>query len=200
MNLLTLDDRASTIELVKASIRDRSSTSLVYFYCSFGTLASQHPVNILASILVQLCVTVPALYDDLLDRYGALAEKQTPQDFDLKEFEAILSYHIINLTRLYLFLDAMNESSENSALERMLCTLAKRHHNIRIFVTSTDHLDKSRFGDANIIECTMEADVIDKDIATYLEGQMAEKTDLMSLSATLKNDVHSAILGNSNGV
>jgi hypothetical protein len=108
--------------------------------------------------------------------------------------------HITSLSRLYLFLDAVNESLENSALERMICNLAKRHHNIRIFVTSTDRLDKSRLGDANIVESTMEADVINRDIATHLEDRMAEKSDLIILSAALKKDVRSAILGFSKGV
>jgi hypothetical protein len=91
--LLNLHHRASTTEHVKTSIPDRSLTGFAYFYCSFDTLASQQSVNILASILVQLCFAVPALYDDLLDRYSALAEKQTPQAFDFKEFEAILASH-----------------------------------------------------------------------------------------------------------
>jgi hypothetical protein len=199
-NLLTLHDRASAIEHVKARIHNRPSTGLVYFYCSFGTLASQQPVNILASILVQLCVTVPSLYDDLSAKYGKLAEEQTPQSFDVKELEVLLAAHASKLSRLYFFLDAINESSENYTLEHMIFTLTGKHKNFRIFVTSTDHLDRSRFGDANTIESTMDADVIDKDIATYLESEMIEKSDITRLSAELKDEVRAAILGNSRGV
>jgi hypothetical protein len=199
-SLLTLHDRASAIEHVKPRIHNRPLTGLVYFYCSFGTLASQQPVNILASTLVQLCITVPSLYNDLLAKYGKLAEEQTPQSFDVKELEVLLAAHAARLSRLYFFLDAINESSENYTLERMISSLTGKHKNVRIFVTSTDHLDRSRFGDASIIESTMDADVIDKDIATYLESEMIEKSEFTRLSAGLKDDVRAAILGNSRGV
>jgi hypothetical protein len=201
-DLLTLHDRASAIEHVEASIHNRPSTGLVYFYCSFGTLASQQPVNILASTFVQLCISVPSLflYNDLLTKYGRLAEEQTPQSFDVKELEVLLAAHASRLSRLYFFLDAINESSENYTLERMIFNLTGKHENFRIFLTSKDYLDRSRVGDANIIEITMDAGVIDKDIATYLESEMIEKSDFTRLSAGLKDDVRAAILGNSIGV
>jgi hypothetical protein len=82
----------------------------------------------------------------------------------------------------------------------MISNLTGKHKNVRIFVTSTDHLDRSRFGDASIIESTMDADVIDEDIATYLESEMIEKSEFTRLSAGLKDDVRAAILGNSRGV
>jgi hypothetical protein len=177
-----------------------SSTGFVYFYCSFDTLASQQPANILASALVQLCSTVPSLYNDLSARFATNVEKQIPQAIDIRELETILMGHTDKLSRFYFFVDAINESEESRTLEMMLCTLARTYNNIRLLVTSTGNLSQSHFENANIIESVMDANAVDDDIAIYLDSQMAQKTELSSLSPALKHDVRAAILDRSKGV
>ena len=130
-----LFDRSSAaIEQVKSLNRGTPSVAVVYFYCSFDNIASQEPVSILGSFVAQLSDPFPEILNDLKDSY----EQLLIPDIET-QIELILK-HTASLQKLFVLVDALNESYQAEAALEALLELGKRASNIRVLVSSTTWL------------------------------------------------------------
>ncbi|KAF2678620.1 hypothetical protein K458DRAFT_376199 [Lentithecium fluviatile CBS 122367] len=192
---------AHTIEHMKMECYNLSPTAYAYFYCSFGTLASQSPVNILGSLLVQLSRNNERLYDDLRHRFLNLARRRIPVNLKLEELKEIFIKHAGRLGRVFIFIDAVNESESFEDVKQMLFSLARACSGMRLIVTSTDFVDlRGKESGFHIIESTMRPEAVDEDICVFIDDRTATSWTLKVLSPTLQDEIRQAIVAHSNGV
>ena len=172
---------------------------MAYFYCSFNTLDSQQPVNILASFLVQLCSEDSTLFNELSQAFLASKEKGHSRTLEVRDLLAIFTRNVAQFSRVFLFVDAVNESEAPSAVTETLLAIAQSCNNVRFLITSTDNVNRHQFSqDISVIESNMSK--IDADILTYVNNAVDTNVNLRTLSVALKSEVREAISGRASGV
>lgn len=188
------------MELLSSETNRQESIACTRFYCSFGTLASQQLVSILASILVQACEAIPSLYANLSAKYAEAANAQQPRSVEASELLHILAQHAAKVSRFYICIDAINESTEAETIQKTMCGLAGKCKNIRLFITSTHEPHPSGSREARFMTSTMKADLIDHDIDTYLDEKIAASDELRKCDRLVREEIRLTILGRSGGV
>ncbi|KAH4191025.1 hypothetical protein HBH42_119640 [Parastagonospora nodorum] len=191
---------ARSAEQLSSEINRQDSTVCTRFYCSFGTLASQQLVNILASILVQACEAIPSMYDKISTKYAEAANAQQPRSVEASELLQILVEHVTKVSRFYICIDAVNESTEAEIIQKTMGGLAGKCKNIRLFITSTHEPHESAFREARFITSTMKANLVDHDIATYLDEEITTSDELRKCDPLVREEIRRTILGRSSGV
>ncbi|KAK9554868.1 hypothetical protein V6Z88_002621 [Aspergillus fumigatus] len=122
---------STAIEAVKDAIATRTSSQVIYYYCSFHLTTSQELVYLLGALLVQLSESYPEILDELQESFKRRALPQPD------ELVSLLLKFTKPLSELFIVVDAINESRKSAQILDALLTLLESSHNIRIMVTST---------------------------------------------------------------
>jgi len=131
-----------------------------------------------------------------------MVEKKFGRNINLKDLKEIFQRHTAALERVFVVIDAVNESEVSEQVKEMLFDLASSCKNIRMIITSTSGVDSSRLRskDIRIVECRMSTKTIDDDIRIYVDYQIRTQSALSTLSDPLKDEVREAVLNRANGV
>ena len=177
-----------------------SGKGIAYFYCSVTDTVSQEPLNILGSIVVQLCEKYPMFWADIDDRYhrGKAKARYEPAKYELSELESLIGQFSSQLPGILLFLDALNESNKASAVLQSLSRIAGRNSSIRIMMTSTEELDAD-FGGLKVHRVPVMTANTDHDIFKYIVAYISHNQELSGLPAGLKEDIKWTLLQKSDG-
>ncbi|KAK3685175.1 hypothetical protein B0T22DRAFT_537570 [Podospora appendiculata] len=174
--------------------RETSSVHL-YFYCYFGHNQDE-AVPFLRWVVDQLCRLAehipPRLYrlykeggqPNLVDLMHSLAEI-------LKKFE-----------RVYLFVDAVDESMPRENLLRVIRDLAtdSRFDNVRTMVTSRQYIDIENVMSEISIPVSMNNPLLDEAIRIYVEAQLEKHPKLRRWPAYLQEEVLEALSAKAKGI
>ncbi|KAH1500083.1 hypothetical protein KXW25_006999 [Aspergillus fumigatus] len=125
------EGNSTAIEAVKDAIATRTSSQVIYYYCSFHLTTSQELVYLLGALLVQLSESYPEILDELQESFKRRALPQPD------ELVSLLLKFTKPLSELFIVVDAINESRESAQILDALLTLLESSHNIQIMVTST---------------------------------------------------------------
>ena len=127
---------------------------------------------------------------------------KTPERLGLHELEICLARQFEFFSRIFLFLDAPNESDHDSTLLSSLDRLIGNHQNVHLFVSSTanNSLAEMACDFPHFIEVTIEPKFIRSDINCLIETNIRENPKLRALSAELKNDIRMTLIQDSDGM
>ncbi|KAI9706851.1 MAG: hypothetical protein M1820_004630 [Bogoriella megaspora] len=168
---------------------------LLYFYCSFDNTASQSLANILASFVSQLSEKDPSILDTYRNRYLSPDRPKPPElEFQILEQSETLD-------QIYLFVDALNESSTSDNLARSLLRLTKAAPNIRVFVTGTPEADVHEiFSQGKTITVDMGPQRIEDDIKRFVQARINQSLTLRSLTDGIRTEIEAAIVAKADGM
>lgn len=121
---------------------------------------------------------------------------------DFKELTDIFQHHTARLNRVFVVIDAINESEVPDKIQLVLLDLAETCKNMRLIVTSTSKMNNSwlESKSVRVMQCYMTTTTIDDDIRIYVDDQIESNVSLSVLSPSLKAEVREAILSRANGV
>lgn len=175
--------------------------SVLYFYSSFDDHATQDPVNILASFIVQLSHQVPKLLDDFTPEYLKAKQHSTPAQLSVEQLEKIFITHTKTLPRVFLFLDAVNECQDASAISDLLFRLAPRCSNLRMLVTSTRELNiPEPSGTLQTLVVQMDSSSVTKDISIFVDDMLTLDKGLRNVTMELKADIRLTVINKADGM
>ncbi|OBT96480.2 hypothetical protein VE01_05654 [Pseudogymnoascus verrucosus] len=188
-------------QAIKQAKSDVGQDPVLYFYCSFDDQATQDPVNILASFIVQLSHQVPELLDDFMPEYLKAKQHSTPAQLSIEQLEKIFMAHTRSLPHVFLFLDAVNECQDASAISDLLVRLALRCSNLRMLITSTRELNNPEpSGTLQTLVVQMDSSSVTKDISIFVDDMLALDQGLRNVTMELKADIRSTVISNSDGM
>ncbi|KAM0115481.1 hypothetical protein ACP6JC_007943 [Aspergillus fumigatus] len=156
---------STAIEAVKDAIATRTSSQVIYYYCSFHLTTSQELVYLLGALLVQLSESYPEILDELQESFKRRALPQPD------ELVSLLLKFTKPLSELFIVVDAINESRKSAQILDALLTLLESSHNIRIMVTSTT-LPPVSNPTINILRVQMKPSTNRTDIEAILDTQL----------------------------
>ncbi|KAF4630221.1 hypothetical protein G7Y89_g7914 [Cudoniella acicularis] len=134
---------ASVIQHLRGSYEPNPENVVAFFYFSFTDGKKQDTVEMLSSIVKQLCCRRP----DTPTCVEALRQyKEKGQRSDLKTLASTLLAALHGFTHVHLVLDALDECPyESGARETLLCAihliLEKKPDNLHLFLTSRREVD-----------------------------------------------------------
>ncbi|KAF2188023.1 hypothetical protein K469DRAFT_685351 [Zopfia rhizophila CBS 207.26] len=192
---------AYIIEHIKALNAKAEDIALAYFYCSFDHLATQDPINILASLVAQLSSRAPQIIDDFSSKFADAVKAKLPRSLSLEDIEGTFVRNTAQLSGTLLLVDAVNESEKFMDVTKMLIKMVRNGNNVRLIVTSTGGLgSEMSTDDVNITHCNMHSLDINKDIGLYIDSKLANDANLMKLSEPLKIEIRDAIVSRAGGM
>lgn len=131
-----------------------------------------------------------------------LIRKRLGRSLDIQKLEDMLRRHTEGFERMFLVIDAINESETTDEIENTLWNLAKFCKNLRLLISSTSS-PKQTWSDVSpstLEETFMSTKTINEDICNYVDQKIAENSSLKLFSESLSQEIKDAILGSANGV
>ncbi|MCJ1384040.1 hypothetical protein MMC17_007156 [Xylographa soralifera] len=178
-----------------------SEICLGYFFCSFTDQESQDPRNILGSFLAQMYEAYPQLQKDINERYHGQTEQsqQEHNKLAIHEMEDLMIQFSNQLSGIFLFLDAPNESKQSSRILQILTNLVEKGTRLRIMTTSTEALSMNlNLPLIGIVDMKLED--IASDIKKYIRARLQSNEDLQELPTALKHDIREVLEHNADGM
>lgn len=169
-------------------------SSVVFFYCSFDNAASQDPVNILASLVAQLAEKAPQILDVYKARY------LSPDRPTVLELEDQIIDHSRTRDRLYIFIDAVNESSSSVSIIKSLSRIVQASKNVGILMTSTPEVGAQEMMQNWVKPVDMQKQRIENDITLFVNVRIQQSPTLRSISETIKLKIQRTVVQKADGM
>jgi hypothetical protein len=186
---------SSIVELALQRTRDDPRHAVLYFYCSYDNAASQDPVNILAAFVTQLSEKCPSMLNAYQARY------LTPNRADVPELEDQLITAAGSLDGVYVFFDALNESSLAGHVVKSLLRIVQSASNVQLLVTTTpDTYLQEILYSKRMIQVDMRPHWIEGDIRVFVAACIEQSPTLRSLSDSIKMLIEQTIIGKADGM
>lgn len=136
-----------------------------------------------------------------MPEYLKAKQHSTPAQLSIEQLEKIFMAHTRSLPHVFLFLDAVNECQDASAISDLLFRLALRCSNLRMLITSTRELNNPELsGTLQTLVVQMDSSSVTKDISIFVDDMLALDQGLRNVTMELKADIRSTVISNSDGM
>ncbi len=153
---------------------EREDVAIAYIYFSYKEQDDQTTTNLLTSLLRQLVQGKSVISDGILSLYDHHVKRGTRPT--LGECSKLLKSEIENYSKVFILVDAIDESNENSGVrDGFLAEIRKLQPSIYLLVTSR-HIStiEREFENAACVEIRAS----DEDVRKYLEGRIERESRL----------------------
>ena len=185
---------------------DEGANVVTYFFCSFTNAASQDPVNLIGSLLIQLCNIDATLWTGIDARYNKTSAKSNSnsscEPLSLGEVRSMLLDALEKFPKVHIIVDALNESKHSALMFSTLCDLTQGHEGLRILFSSTEELLVPTVERVSRLLNTvsMTSALVDDDIRLYVESCLSCNDRLRRLPISLKENIRSKLLSRADGM
>lgn len=181
----------------------QTSFDILYFHCTFQDVSTQSLNAVLASLTQQMCEKRPELWSrvDAVNRNSVSGTRDSRQEASLDQLKQLFLEFSACFPRLYVFLDAPNESSDSAAIVLALGEAICRHPFMRLCIFSTPDLPMQSFISLGLrrISIEMNADKQKQDFETYIKSFLQNDPSLASLPDGLKSDIRQKLSSKADG-
>ena len=184
------------IERTTKKMRQESS-AVLYFQCTFKDTSTHSASAVIASLIHQMCEKQPDLWDlvHTVNQEPILESKDSRQRASLDQLKRLFLEVSIRYSKLYVFLDAPNESSDCAAIITTLCEAIQSHPFMRLCVSSTPELSIQPFERLSVRYTCVKKDAEQpkeeqkKDFRTCIENFLLNGSSLVTLPSDLKSHI-----------
>ena len=162
---------------------------LAYFFCSFTEKASQDPINVLGSILSQICDSDERLWAVIENRYQNEAAQLKPSvsKLDKEELYSFIYDCTSQLDETIIILDAVNESGQWQRILHSIDHILRGEGNIKLLISSTENINVNLGLSMFIVHMTREKTA--SDMEYYIDTWIKNSDELSSLPPKLQRDI-----------
>lgn len=169
-----------------------------YFYCDFRKPASRDTVNIVGSLVFQLCSQLQRPFPDIEHAYqhSQLGHKRPSLALLGEVLRSISDYR-----RCILLVDAVDECVDRGALLSFMAGLNATSKNINLFLTSRDEPDIGRaLGFLKRISMEGCREEMNGDIGMYIDERLNTDQSLRWLKDSVKEEIRDCLTDKSGGM
>jgi hypothetical protein len=184
------------VESVKQHLKSTAtpSTGLAYYYCSFDRAQDETP-HLLRWVMSQLCHQLKYIPDEIRELYNAGSEPTT------KSLVLALSAALHSFRRVYLFIDALDESLDRQRLLDTIVQLAGGDSEaISLFVMSRKELDIIETFEGVFSSLSLSNPRVDEDIRVYIQNELRSHRKFSRWPTILKEDIEAALVKGAQGM
>lgn len=196
-------DRSIVIEETRSLYLLDPRVGIAFFFFSFQ--AESTPVQILSTLIKQLCRRTKDIPQHILDLYTrCTSDDRAPR---LTELEDHFEKTIGCFDQVFLVIDAMDECKKDyrkSLLVYIVRIFQSSPRKLKLFVTSRPEPDiKEAFGSETFRTITVEATKVKADTASYVTYELENRSHPyynIHTDSSLKKQVEDALVNQSNGM
>ena len=190
---------SSVIEHTASLAVQKNNAGVAYFYCTFNSAASQEPRMILRSVIAQLARQKPSLLSGLENYFKG--NKTKISNRTLGNWEEILWRCSAYFDRVYIFIDAINESRNRISIGRSISKIAKSSGNVSVFLTSIEEtIDPTLQESLPSTVIAMRSNEISADVEKVIDSGLQHRFGHLKLSNSLKDKIRSTLVGQADGM
>jgi hypothetical protein len=186
------------VEEIQERCRNGSNQGCGFFYCTQDNAASQQPSNVLGSIVAQIARVKPEIVDFVQNVRNIDSGGVYHNNLALHELEHILGQSLVLFDRIYILLDALNETPHAITLINSLSRLSKKQSSLRILMTCT--ADPPEGTSALMQVLHLKNEIVDSDIRAYVTYRLDSERIFSTLSPALKDEIGKALDSGANGM
>jgi hypothetical protein len=193
------DFRSIVVDHLNELFKDKKNVSIACIYCNYREQIAQTPVNLLASLWMQLVSDRDSLSKDVIDLYKEHVKRGTRPALD--EISVVLRSAIGSYSKVFIVIDALDECPEEKGFRAsLLAELIALETKVRLMVTSRPHVNgEQEFQNA------IRLDVIasDDDVRRYLKGRIPREPRLVRIikqDTALQKNIVDTIVKNVQGM
>ena len=155
------------VEKVKLLCEGIAGRGYVYYYCHYSN-EQDEAMPFLSWVVSQLCRQLGWVPAELKLLYDRGCEPTIP------ELQYVLEIALARLEKLFVVVDAVDESTPRGELVRLLATMAldSRFRKVQILVTSRQEYDIERFFSAISTSISMKNRYVDADIERHIRARL----------------------------
>ena len=173
------------------------------FYCSFTDNESLDVLNILGSILGQLCNSSKE-FEELQSAYDkeTATSSGKPQKMGVDQLIAFIIQRAKNSARTFIFLDAVNECSDPDRIITCLKTISKSCDNVYTFMSSINEkgIEESLQQMSRLVVYTLHPRDIGTDINLLVQEKLHNHPRLRHHTPQLKEEITVALIHGADGM
>lgn len=181
---------SQAVETAKALVDRDPGVAVAYFYCIAADAKSHTAHNILSSWVTQLSGTIPTFSQRFIDYVKK--RKPIPEEVLIKAIRDAAT----GKGHLFLFLDAVNESSKADDVLTTLGQVVLNCDNISLLVTCTPEITPV----PGFIKVPMQLAGSKHDIEQYIPWRIHSSNLLRSLSGGLQEEIKTVLNQQANGM
>jgi hypothetical protein len=187
------------VNRLREQFKDKAKFGIAYIYCNYKEKDAQTPVNLIASLWMQLVEDHGSLSTDVKDLYEECVKRGTRPP--LSAVSRVLQSEITKYLKVFVVLDALDEYSESDGTRKLFLTEIRRLiPNISLLVTSRDIANiELEFQNAARLEIRAN----DEDVRSYLKSRIEGQPQLarhIEKDATLQDAILDTIVKKANGM
>ena len=191
--------RSHAIESLARNLAQSDHEAIfAYTYCDFRDPETQNVVNILGTLLSQLCIRLEQFPEELLSSYRSSAGRgQIPPTIEMisKMLEIVATKR-----RVYLCIDAIDEVGDSRSLAQSLVCLTQSTPTLNVMATSRNDVDiQWTFKYAQRISLEEHIQEIDNDIERFVEHRLTSDSNFDWLLPHLQKVIMGSLLSKSRG-
>ena len=189
---------SAAIEHFKAKLAQEGD-AVAYFYCAFNDAASQEPANIVGSFIAQLVQQKADLQIAYETQFKST--KANGESLPSSEMYEFFQRCCKEFPRVFLFVDAINESIHKYAIIRCLRELRDRAANISVFLTSTELvIDRETRARLHPMIVSMNEQRISLDVQVLVEASLQKYDNLFQLRQEIKDEIRFTLIQGAHGM
>lgn len=171
------------------------NTGWAYYYCYFGHQQDETP-HLLRWVINQLCRQINAIPDEVR---GLFSDGGSPQT---QELTVALGAVLRNYHRVYLVIDALDESLERHRVLNLLLGILDDHHfeKLQVLATSRKELDIERALLNSSVNISMSNRYVDKDIRVYIQNTLQAGHKFSRWPEELREEIEMALVKGAKGM
>ena len=192
---------SSAVEQVNELASQDASIGLAYFYCAYNNAASQEPANILGSILVSLSRSKPELLLGFKSKFEKAKQNNSRDRPQLDDLEKHLGRCFESFSKVFLFIDALNESKYCKAVIGSLARFCQSANNVYVMLSRIDEvIDEDLEEFPAVVMVRMGEGIVTTDIKAFVEACLQNIPTLHRLKSELKNEIRTTLITRSQGM
>jgi hypothetical protein len=181
--------------------RSERKEYLAFFYCDLRRHETQVPLNVVGSIIAQLCSqlsTIPDALDLAFDQSTKVSGQATRPDLAL--LEAIL-VSLGTASDILLVIDALDECNKREDILSVLVNVGRKSPRTKVLVTSRNELDICK-----ALSCFPRIHLehrwrdVSEDINIYVKNRLDSDIKLKWLKDSIKIDIEQTLTARAKGM
>ena len=172
-----------------------------YFYCDFRKSELQEPVNVIGSLVAQLCSQVGRYPDELEIAY----DRSSNMPGQRRRPSLSVLQHVLQVFaekgKLILLVDAVDECNCRKDIIEFISSLTQTIQHVNILITSRDELDiREAFHVFTRVRMENQLENMDGDIRNYIDSRLQSDPKLQWLNPSIRATIASSLNARSAGM
>jgi hypothetical protein len=193
---------STVINFLQQCGNQKVSACVAYFYCDFRSPDTRDPLNLVGSLIAQICSQLgffPKNLEDAFERSQTSTPSRSRQT-DLRTFSEVLML-LTSQHRVAILVDALDECERRQDILKLFWCLGKRGGPLNVLLGSRDEADiRETLSDFPRMRLEAVSDYLDHDIDCYIDYRLDHDQAFRWLKPSFRQTIRESLSAQAKGM